>query len=62
MHCSTPRRTIPFKVRISDTTSGPQLRWGGGLILNPETGSPADNSGHGLMMIDLEKEEFLLVS
>ena len=51
---------IPFKIRISDTTSQAHLRYGGGLIVNPETGSPADNTGDGLLMVDTAKEEFLL--
>ncbi len=54
-----PRRTIPFKIRISDTTSGPQLEFGGGLVVNEVVDA---SDGEGLLMVDVEKQEFLLVS
>lgn len=37
------------------------MQWFGGLIVNLETGTPSDNTGDGLLMIDTEKEEFFLV-
>ncbi len=52
--------TIPI-IRISDRGSQAHLRWCGGLIIDVEDGSPADNTGDGLLMIDTAREEFLLV-
>ncbi len=51
----------PVTIRISDRSSQAHLRFGGGLIVNPETGNPADNTGDGLLVIDTAREEFLLV-
>lgn len=41
--------------------NGPQLPYGGGLIVNPQVGAnAADNKGDGLLMID--SDNFLLVN
>ncbi len=37
------------------------LEFGGGLIVNPESGNPPDNTGDGLLVIDTAKTLFLLV-
>ncbi len=38
------------------------LEFGGGLLVNPETGNPVDNTGDGFLLIDTAKTSFLLVN
>ena len=50
----------PHPLIIAFRKSQASLPHGGGLIVNPESGNPVDNTGDGLLLIDTAKTAFLL--
>jgi len=51
----------PRPLIIAFRKSQASLPFGGGLIVNPESGNPVDNTSDGLLVIDTAKTSFLLV-
>ena len=51
----------PHPLIIAFKKSQASLPFGGGLLVNPESGNPVDNTSDGLLVIDTAKTSFLLV-